>query len=76
MPVTKSALREFIRKYGFAVISTIAQNGAPESALVNIAATHELELIFHTIETTRKSINLRRDPRLAAVVGGWDGEAF
>ena len=74
MQVTKAILREFIRNRGFAVISTISEDGGPEAALVNIAASEELELIFHTIETSRKCVNLRRNPRVAAVVGGWDGE--
>jgi general stress protein 26 len=74
MHITKAILREFVRNRGFAVISTVAENGAPEAALVNIAASEELELIFHTIQTTRKCVNLRRDARIAAVIGGWDGE--
>jgi len=74
MQVTKAILREFIRNRGFAVVSTIAESGAPQSALVNVAASEDLDLIFHTIQTTRKCINLRRDPRIAAVIGGWDGE--
>ena len=74
MQVTKAVLREFVRNRDFAVISTTSENGAPEAALVNIAASDALELIFHTIQTTRKCVNLRRDPRIAAVIGGWDGE--
>ena len=74
MQVTKAILREFIRNRGLAVVSTIAESGAPQSALVNVAASEDLDLIFHTIQTTRKCINLRRDPRIAAVIGGWDGE--
>jgi pyridoxine/pyridoxamine 5'-phosphate oxidase len=67
-------LSEFIRRCGFAVISTTAKNGAPEAALVNIAATDDLELVFHALDTTRKCANLRRDRRIAAVIGGWHGE--
>ena len=74
MQLTKAILRDFVRNRGFAVIATISENGAPEAALVNIAASEELELIFHTIQTTRKCVNLRRDSRIAAVIGGWDGE--
>jgi hypothetical protein len=29
------------------------------------------EIVFDTIETTRKAVNLRRDPRIALVIGGW-----
>lgn len=69
-----AALRDFVRRCGFAVISTVAKNGAPEAALVNIAATDDLELVFHALDTTRKCANLRQNRRIAAVIGGWDGE--
>ena len=73
MTLTKSGLRSFIHRHGMGVISTVAPDGAPEAALVEIAATAELEIIFHAVETTRKCANLRDNPRIALVVGGWDG---
>src|SRR6185312_5253274 len=68
-----AALYEFIRQRGLGVVSTVSENGAPEAALVNIAASPDLHLVFHAIQTTRKCSNLRRDPRVAIVIG-WDGE--
>jgi pyridoxine/pyridoxamine 5'-phosphate oxidase len=73
MTMTTASLREFINRRGIGVISTISADGAPEAALVELAATADLEIVFHAIETTRKCANLRRDPRIALVVGGWDG---
>ena len=73
MTVTRTSLRNFIHGHGVGVISTVSPNGAPEAALVEIAATAELEVIFHAVETTRKCTNLRADPRIALVVGGWNG---
>ncbi len=73
MTIAKSKLRDFINGRGVGVVSTVNAGGAPEAALVDIAATADLEIVFHAIETTRKSANLRRDPRIALVVGGWDG---
>jgi len=63
----------FIRPRRFAVISTTMADGWPESALVGIAVTRDLEIIFDTTDSTRKCANLRRDPRASFVVG-WVGD--
>jgi len=73
LPLTKSGLCNFVRRHGVGVISTVDPGGAPEAALVEVAATAELEIIFHAVETTRKCANLRGNPRIALVVGGWAG---
>ena len=41
--------------------------------MVGFAVSDDLELVFDTLATTRKMTNLRRDPRVAVVVG-WDDE--
>src|SRR5215467_12931052 len=73
MALEKRTLVEFIRSRALGVVATIAPGGAPESALVNLAVTDELELVFYTLQETRKCQNLRRNPRAAAVIG-WDDE--
>jgi len=72
MSLDKSMLCTFVRARGLGVVSTVSPQGAPEAALVNLAVSDELELVFYALETTRKAANLRREPRLAAVIG-WDG---
>jgi general stress protein 26 len=37
---------------------------------VGIAVTDDFEVFFDTAEATRKVENLRRDPRIALVIGG------
>jgi hypothetical protein len=64
---------EFICQHRLAVIATNSVDGPPESALVGIAASSSLELVFDTTGFTRKAINLRRDPRISAVIG-WEDE--
>jgi hypothetical protein len=49
-------------------------SGWPQAAVVGFAVTDALELIFDTLDTTRKVINLRREPRIAVVVGWEEGE--
>lgn len=39
--------------------------------MVGIAVTTELEIIFDTLDSTRKCQNLRKRPRIAFVIG-WD----
>lgn len=73
MAVSKQQLYGFIRARPLAVMATVSDDGAPEAALVGIAATEDLELIFDTTNATRKYPNLKRDPRIAFVIG-WDSE--
>jgi pyridoxine/pyridoxamine 5'-phosphate oxidase len=75
--VNRDELRQFVqdfiaaRKYG--VISSVGPRGEPQSALVGIAVSDELEIVFDTVTTSRKYPNLKADPRIA-VVTGWEGE--
>ena len=39
--------------------------------MVGFAVSDALEIVFDTVETTRKYKNLRADPRIALVIG-WD----
>ena len=43
--------------------------GAPQSALVGIAITPELEIIFDAVEKSRKFANIARDARVAFLIG-------
>lgn len=61
----------FLRRYKLAVQATVAPDGAPQAAVVGFAVSDEFEIVFDTVETTRKCLNLHADPRIALVVG-WD----
>jgi pyridoxine/pyridoxamine 5'-phosphate oxidase len=71
LSLDRNTALEFIRHHGLAVVATGAPDGAPEAALVNIAVTDDLELIFYSLEETRKCARLRENPRIAVVIG-WD----
>jgi pyridoxine/pyridoxamine 5'-phosphate oxidase len=73
MTMTRAELLPFLQKHRLGVQSTVSPDGAPQAAVVGIAITSELEIIFDTLETTRKCRNLRSDPRIAFVIG-WDQE--
>jgi hypothetical protein len=63
----------FIRARKLAVISSIGPGGEPQSALVGIAVSPQLEIIFDTVKSSRKYPNLKADQRIAVVIG-WEGE--
>lgn len=69
--MTPLQLVSFIRRHRWAVVATTHADGSPEAAVIGIAVTDDLELVFDTLTTTRKGHNLRRDPRVALVIG-WD----
>jgi len=69
--MTPADLLTFVRRSKLAVVSTTSAAGAPQAAVVGIAVTDAL--VFDTLETSRKAVNLRRDARVAVVIG-WDEE--
>lgn len=73
--VTIDDVLAFIRTQRLAVQASVAPNEAAQAALIGFGVTDSLELVFDTLDTTRKAANLRRAPRLAFVIGGWaDGD--
>jgi len=42
----------------------------PQAAVVGIAVSDRFEIVFDTLASTRKAVNLRQNPRAAFVVGG------
>jgi hypothetical protein len=66
-------LYNFIHARKLAVISTTSSAGNPQSALVGVAVSPELHIVFDTIKSSRKYTNLKADPRIS-LVSGWDSE--
>lgn len=69
----RAELLEFIRRHRFCVVSSVAENGAPQSAVVGFAVSPELEIIFDTVKSSRKYRNLISNPHASVVL--WTGEA-
>lgn len=68
-PEKMAELHDFIARHKLAVLASAGADGTPQAALVNIAVTPALEIIFETTCETRKFANLERDPRAALVIG-------
>ena len=66
----KAELLAYMRANRLAVVSSLAADGAPQSALVGVATSAEFEVVFDTTETTRKHANLRHDSRVSLVMSG------
>jgi pyridoxine/pyridoxamine 5'-phosphate oxidase len=71
--MNRAGLCAFINQQRYGVVSSTAINGAPQSALVGIAATASLEIVFDTVTSSRKYRNLVQRPVCSLVVG-WSGE--
>ncbi len=59
-----------MRGHEHAVEASVSGLGAPQAAVVGIVVTDRFELVFDTLAATRKAANLRRNGRLAFVIGG------
>jgi uncharacterized pyridoxamine 5'-phosphate oxidase family protein len=71
--MTRGELLQYLQRHRLGVVATTSPNGDPQSAVVGIAVTDQLEIVFDTLNTTRKCKNLRRQPKISVVVG-WDQE--
>ena len=69
-----AALHSFMARFRYGVLSSVSNAGTPQSALVGIATTPELEIVFDTVKSSRKYSNLIARPACSFVVGGWEWE--
>ena len=71
--MTIPELFDFIGAQKLGVLGTISPEGAPQSSLVGIAVTPQLEIIFDTVKSSRKYRNLSANPACSFAIG-WAGE--
>ncbi|HUN62193.1 MAG TPA: pyridoxamine 5'-phosphate oxidase family protein [Candidatus Sulfotelmatobacter sp.] len=60
---------QFMNGQRLAVLATVGEEMRPEAALMGFAVTPQLEIIFDTVKTSRKYPNLKKNPRVAWVIG-------
>lgn len=71
--MTEAALYAFLSRCRLGVLASIGETGTPQAALVGIAVTPLLEIVFDTVTTSRKYSNLTARPACSFVFG-WSGE--
>jgi pyridoxine/pyridoxamine 5'-phosphate oxidase len=71
--VTQADLYQVMRNHKLAVLGSLSHEGLPQSALIGIAVTPQLEVIFDTLNSSRKYRNLVTNNACSLVIG-WDGE--
>jgi Pyridoxamine 5'-phosphate oxidase len=71
--MTEADLYKFLVQCKLGVLSTIGDAQVPQSALIGIAATEDSEIIFDTVKSSRKYLNLIARPACSFVIG-WTGE--
>jgi pyridoxine/pyridoxamine 5'-phosphate oxidase len=64
---------DIVRRKRLAVVSTVHDSGAPEAALVGFALTERDEVVFDTLGSSRKAVNIVRRPAAALVIG-WEND--
>ena len=69
--MSRTELLLFMRAYTYAVQTSVSPERSPQAAVVGIAVTDSFEIIFDSVDTTRKVKNLSVNSRIAFVIGGW-----
>lgn len=73
LAISETDVYGFLVRSKLGVLGTIGSAGAPQSALVGIAVTEGLEIIFDTVKSSRKYPNLMARPACSFAIG-WVGE--
>jgi len=63
-------LLRFLREHRLAVQASVSASHGPQAAVVGFAITDRFEIVFDTLESTRKIQNLRGNAKVALVIGG------
>jgi pyridoxine/pyridoxamine 5'-phosphate oxidase len=71
-PQKLSEVRALIDSCGTAVLGTVSAAGVPQTAVMGIVVTQNLEIVFDTLTTTRKYANLKAHPQCSFAI--WNGE--
>jgi hypothetical protein len=61
---------QFMRTHALGVQAAVSTKNCPQAAVVGFVVTDGFEIVFDTVATSRKVVNLRQNPRCAFVIGG------
>ena len=68
--MTREELITFMRSEKYAVQTSVSADGVPQAAVVGIAVSDAFEIVFDTLDSSRKARNLRANSAVALVIGG------
>jgi general stress protein 26 len=71
--IDQDTVYQYLSKQRLAVISSVSESGSPESALIGVGVTPGLEIVFDTLDSSRKYKNIIQNPIVSLVIG-WDNE--
>ena len=71
--IDQDTVYQYLSKQRLAVISSVSESGSPESALIGVGVTPGLEIVFDTLDSSRKYKNIIQNPNVSLVIG-WDNE--
>jgi hypothetical protein len=72
--ITRADLLAFLRSQRYAVQSSVHPEGGPQSAVVGIAVSDDFEIVFDTLENSRKAQSLREHPEISFVFADLTGK--
>src|SRR5215468_11062787 len=64
-------LLSFLREHRLAAEASVSGSAGAQAAVVGFAISDAFEIVFDTLDSTRKVANLRQNPKLAFVIGGF-----
>jgi hypothetical protein len=73
--MTRSELLDFLRAQRHGALASVTPDGTPQAAVVGVAVSDDFEIVFDTLASTRKALNLRARPGVALVLGGFEDDA-
>ena len=72
--ITRADLLAFLRSHRLVVQSSVHPSGGPQSAVVGVAVSDDFEIIFDTLENSRKAQSLREHPEISFVFADLTGK--
>jgi general stress protein 26 len=70
----KQEVLDTLAQYRIGVLSTVAEQSAPQAAIVGFTANDNLEIFFGTSLKTRKYANLQQNKKVAFAIGDFTAE--
>src|SRR4051812_34369442 len=67
--LTRADLLAFMRQQKYGVQGSVSASGTPQIAVVGVVVSDRFEVFFDTLESTRKAVNLRKNPTIALALG-------